>query len=139
MIFTMEEIIFAAESFAEHFTDGELDYTPESLALVEEYLDDLSCFDLDEASAARAAAEIGSYVSETARRCYGGEYRWSDRDGQPVLVAGLPDFAVAVMTWDKVRARLSGCEADSIPYYIQGYKEHIQKGKKQRGYNVLLM
>lgn len=138
MFDSMEDIIYVADYFVEHFPDGELDYSFESLILLEEYLDDLSCFGLEDESLDNASEQIGSYIFETARRCFGGEYKWSEQYDQPVLVMGLPEFSVAIMAFDKVRKRLTNGSEDSIPFYVSGYKEHIEKGKQQKGYNVLI-
>ena len=49
---------------------------------------------------------------------------------QPVLVAGLPDFQVSIRAWEKVKGRLTNGREDNIPFYIAGYKEHIEHAKK---------
>lgn len=134
-----EDIIYYANDFAERFNEEGFDFTMESLKRVDDYLDDLSCFGLDDRSLENAAVTVGCYISETARRCFGGEYKWSESDEQPVLVAGLPDFSVAVKTWDKALMRLKNGNDDSIFFYISGFKEHIEIGKKTKGYNVLLV
>ncbi|MEO3924176.1 hypothetical protein ABGB07_10000 [Micromonosporaceae bacterium B7E4] len=36
------------------------------------------------------------------------------------LVVGEPMFRVAMATWDKVKGRLSGDEADNIPFFHAG-------------------
>ena len=72
----------------------------------------------------------GCYVFETARKNYGGEYLWVKNEQQPVLVAGLPDFQVSIRAWEKVKGRLTNGREDNIPFYIAGYKEHIERAKK---------
>lgn len=138
MLDSKENIIYVADDFVEHFRDGELDYSIDSLKLIEDYLDDLSCFGLEDEALDNAAATIGCYIFETARRCFGGEYKWSEKYDQPILVMGLPVFSVAIMTFDKVKKRLTNGSEDSILFFISGYKEHIEKGKHQKGYNVLI-
>lgn len=64
---------------------------------------------------------FGCYVLEVARREFGGRYcRHDDRD-QPVLVVGEPAYRVAMITFVKVRGRLSGDEGDNIPFFYQGF------------------
>jgi len=42
----------------------------------------------------------------------------------------LPDFQVSIRAWEKVRGRLTNGKEDNIPFYVAGYKEHIEQGKK---------
>ena len=135
----MEDIIHTADSFTENFGQnpiypfikkGVFDYSIESLAVVDRLLEELGSYELDEDSIYNTASMVGCYVFETARRNYGGEYLWVNKEQQPVLIAGLPDFQVSIRAWQKVRGRLANGKEDSIPFYIAGYKEHIEKGKK---------
>ena len=48
-------------------------------------------------------------------------------------MAGRPDFSVEIKVWEKVRGRLLHGEEDNIPFYIAGYKEHIEIGKSKPG------
>ena len=56
-----------------------------------------------------------------------------------ILVAGEPDFSVSIKAWKKVREYIQNGAEDSMPFYILGYKEHIEKGKEQKGYTVLIV
>lgn len=49
---------------------------------------------------------------------------------ETVLIAGLPDFQISIRAWQKARERLVNGKKDSIPFYIAGYKEDIEQGKK---------
>ena len=82
---------------------------------------------------------VGSYVFETARKNYGGEYFWIQEEKQPVLIAGFPDFTVSMKAWEKVRRRLINGQEDCISFYINGFKEHIEKGKTQKGYSAVIV
>lgn len=135
----MEDIIHTADRFAENFNQnpiypfirkGAFDYSIESLAVVDRLLEELGGHEPDEDAIYNTASMVGCYVFETARRNYGGEYLWVKKEQQPVLIAGLPDFQVSVRAWQKVRGRLTNGREDSIPFYIAGYREHIEKGKK---------
>ena len=135
----MNDIIHTADHFVENFSQDPVypfikkdsfDYSIESLAVVDELLGELSDFELDEDALYNTVSMIGCYVFETARRNYGGEYLWVRDEEQPVLVAGLPDFQVSIRAWQKVRGRLVNGKEDHIPFYVAGYNEHIEHGKK---------
>ena len=138
----MEDIRSDAEAFAvkvREETGARMDYSLESLKTVDEFLDDLSDYGLGEKALYNLSASAGCYVFETARRNCGGEYLWLEKERQPVLVAGLPAFSVGIKAWEKVRGRLEKGEEDNIPYYIQGYQEHIAIGKTKPGYHVTIV
>ncbi len=122
----------------EHF-DGPLDYSVESLAVVDDFLDMFSGEDMDEDALFDLSSMVGCYVFEVARRNYGGEYFWIQEEQQPVLVAGRPDFSVEIKVWEKVKGRLLNGGEDNIPFYIAGYKEHIQIGRTRPGYFVTIV
>ncbi len=135
----MDDILHTAGSFTVNFSDkGTFDYSIESLGKVDDLLEEFRGFDWDEDHLYNLVTMVGCYVFETARRNYGGEYRWAEKQQQPVLIAGLPDFYVSICVWEKVRGRIVNGPEDSISFYIQGYKEHIEagrsKGKSDRGF-----
>lgn len=117
--------------------DGRLDYSEESLAVVEALLDEASDFvDLmSEEQVDFVARKFGCYILEVARRKWSGRYLWHpDRDA-PVLVVGEPEFRVAMLTWDKTNGRLSGDKADNIPFFYAGFAEQVRDAAN--GVNVL--
>lgn len=129
----MNDIIHTANNFAKNFSSEQktsFDYSIESLAAVDELLEEISDFELDEDALYNTSSMVGCYVFETARKNYGGEYLWVRDEEQPVLVAGLPDYQVSIRAWQKVRDRLVNGKEDDIPFYIAGYKEHIEHAKK---------
>ncbi len=136
-----DDIVSTAESFTKNFSDkGKFDYSFESLEAVEELLEEMSDFVVDdEETMYNVCTMVGSYVFEVARRNYGGEYFWISDEEQPILEAGRPDFAVSIKAWEKVRGRLEHGEEDNIPFYIAGYKEHVEKGMSQKGYTALIV
>lgn len=134
----MNDIIETAKSFTENFRDrANFDYSIESLVKVDALLDEMSDYVIDEDTLYNMYTMIGSYVFETSRRNYGGEYYWVQDEEQPILVIGEPDFSVAIKAWDKVKGRIENGEEDNIPFYIEGLKEHVEKGKLQKGYKAL--
>ncbi len=131
-----DDIMHTADSFTVNFSDkGTFDYSIESLETVDVLLEEFGDFGWDgdegEEHLYNFASMVGCYVFETARRNYGGEYRWSEEQQQPVLIAGLPDFFVSIRAWEKVRGRVVNGSEDSIPFYILGYKEHIEVGRSK--------
>lgn len=134
-----QDILSTAENFSKIFSEGDCDFSIESLEFVDDFLDDMGSHELDEDEIFNISSMAGCYIFETARRNYGGEYLWIKDEQQPVLVAGMPDFSVAIRAWEKVRGRLLNGKEDNIPFYIAGYKEHIEKGKQEKGYNVQIV
>lgn len=136
----IDDIIGTANSFTENFSDkGKFDYSIKSLVDVDDLLDEISDYALDEDTIYNIYTMVGSYVFETARRNYGGKYYWMQDEQQPILVVGEPDFSVAIKAWEKVRARLENGVEDNIPFYIEGLKVHIEKGKLQKCYDAIIV
>jgi len=117
--------------------DGALDFSEQSLAVVEEVLADASDYvdSMSEEAVLALAEEFGCYVLEVARRACGGRYQWYDHRSAPVLVVGEPEFRVAIHTWDKVRGRLGGDKADNIPFFYEGFAQRVRSA--QPGVDVL--
>ena len=136
-----DDIVATAIAFTENFSDkGNFDYSFESLEAVDELLEEMSDFVTDdEDTMYNVCTMVGSYVFEVARRNCGGEYFWISDEEQPILEAGQPDYAVSIKAWEKVRGRLENGEEDNIPFYIAGFKEHVEKGKAQKGYTALIV
>jgi hypothetical protein len=129
-----EAIARAAENAASAFrdyADAELDYSEASLATVDGILarvaasrDEWTSEQLD-----GLAQDFGCYILEVARRQFGGRYCWFEQRDQPVLVVGEPTFHVALITWDKVKSRLSGDPADNIPFFYSGFADRVRRGE----------
>lgn len=136
----MDDIVGTANSFAENFSDkGDFNYSINSLVEVDDLLDEISDYVMGEDAIYNIYTMIGSYVFETARRNYGGKYYWLQDEQQPILVIGEPDFSVSIRAWEKVKSRIEKGVEDNIPFYIEGLKEHIAKGKLQNGYRVMIV
>ncbi|VTT99054.1 Uncharacterized protein OS=Shewanella sp. HN-41 GN=SOHN41_03035 PE=4 SV=1 [Gemmataceae bacterium] len=114
---------------AEMMGYGALDYTPASLAVLEEVLAGIAAgfaeLTLDQRRV--ASQQFGCYVLEVAHREFGGRYAWFEQRDQPLLVVGEPEFRVALIAWDKVLGRLSGDPADSIPFFYTGFAERVRR------------
>lgn len=138
----MDDIVNTANNFANGFGEAlgyTFDYSVESLAEVDDMLDDVRSSEKDENVLYNVYTMSGCYVFETARRNYGGEYYWLEDEQQPILVAGEPDFSVIIKAWEKTKGYLKNGHEDSLSFYIQGYKEHIERGKVQKGYRALIV
>ena len=136
----IDDIVETANSFADNFRDkGNFDYSINSLVEVDDLLDEISDYVMDEDAIYNIYTMIGSYVFETARRNYGGKYYWMQDEQQPILVIGEPDFSVSIRAWEKVKSRVEKGVEDNIPFYIKGLNEHIEKGKLQKGYRVMIV
>ena len=112
----MRDMIHTADAFVSNFSGrGTFDYFIESLSLVEDLLEELSDYEWDDHHLYNLASMVECYVFETARRNYGGEYRWIEKEQQPLLVAGLPDFSVSIRAREKVRGRVVNGREESYP------------------------
>ncbi len=134
------DIINTADSFTENFKDrNNFDYSIESLLAVNELLDEMCDYIVDEDILYNAYTMIGSYVFEVARKNYGGQYYWIREEEQPVLIAGEPEFSVSIKAWDKVRMYIENGSDENLQFYLDGYREHIEKGKINKGYKALIV
>ena len=107
---------------------GELDFSEGSLDVVEAILDE---------HLEGLIQDFGCYIHEVARRTHGGTYYWLERRDQPILVVGEPEYRIALLTWDRVRSRLTGDPADNIPFYYRGFTARIARA--QPGDDVLIV
>ena len=132
-----QDIQAMAQRYAEQFGQRwPLDYSMESLFYVESHLEELRQYDLGQQELRQAVMAVGSHVFEVASRNVGGQYYWDEKEGQPVLIAGLPDFCVSMEAWKKVQGRLENGAEDNIPFYVAGYQEQVEKGKRKKGYTA---
>ena len=118
-------------------SNDSLDYSESSLTVVEELLAEASAFvdDMPDDQIDALVRMLGSYVLEVGRRQFGGKYYWHDGRDQPVLVVGEPDCRIAMLTFDKIRGRLSGDEGDNIPFFYEGFAARARS--PQPGADVL--
>jgi len=106
---------------------GSLDYSERSLAMVEEILAEASGYfaELPEEHIRTVTQQVGCYILAVAHRQFGGEFFWHDDLEQPVLVVGEPEKHIAIVTWRKVRGRLSGDAGNNIPFFYSGFAERV--------------
>jgi hypothetical protein len=110
---------------------GRLDFTQNSLAVIEEMLDEAAPFlsDLEPQHLQRLVQLMGCYILQVARRAYGGKVYWHEQREQPVLVVGEPEFRIALIAWDRVQKRLGGDPSDSVPFFFEGFADRVQHAK----------
>ncbi|MGG1516938.1 hypothetical protein ABE504_16135 [Paenibacillus oryzisoli] len=125
-----QDIITTAESFVNNFSDkGNFDYSVQSLRKLDDILEELSEYQIDDDALDSVSSMAGSYIFEVARRNYGGQYIWVQERDQPVLVTGEPEYSISIVAFDKVRGRIRNGKEDDIPYYFDGYIEAVEKGR----------
>jgi hypothetical protein len=133
------DVINTAESFTKNFSDkGNFDYSVESLLNLDDLLDELNDYEIDEDTLYSISSMAGCYIFEVARRNYGGDYYWDEEREQPILVTGKPNFAISIYAFDKVRGRVVNGKEDNIPFYFNGYIEAVMKGR-ETGYNATIV
>lgn len=105
--------------------ESKLDFSESSLPMIEEILSEAAAFysELPESQIEAIVQRLGCYILSVAHRQFGGAFYWHDERNQPVLVVGEPEKHVAILTWDKVKGRLSGDTGDNIPFFYQGFSE----------------
>lgn len=134
-----QDIITTAESFANNFFDkGNFDYSVQSLRKLDDILEELCEYQIDDVTIDSVSSMAGSYIFEVARRNYGGQYIWVQERDQPVLVTGEPEYSISIFAFDKVRGRIRNGKEDDIPYYFDGYIEAVKKGKNT-GYRATIV
>lgn len=122
-----EKANLAVAQFQER-AGGRLDYSEQSIEMVEEMLAEASQFtsQMTETDQKALVQLLGSYILEVARRKFGGSYKWHEGCDQPVLVVGEPEFSVAIITFDKALGRLSGDTADNVVFFFRGFVDRVR-------------
>lgn len=133
------DIMTTAESFVNNFSDkGNFDYSVQSLRKLDELLEELCEYGIDDNTLDSVSSMAGCYIFEVARRNYGGRYIWVQERDQPVLVTGEPEYSISIFAFDKVRGRIRNGKEDDIPYYFDGYIGAVEKGKNT-GYRATIV
>lgn len=108
--------------------DSVLNFTPASLHIVDDMLAEAAARTppLTAERRREVVEAFGCYVLEVARREFGGDYQWVRADGAPALVVGDPEFQITLMTWARVKQRLTGDAAASITPFYQGFADRAR-------------
>ena len=122
----------AADRFvaiSESRSGSKLDYSEASLVLVEEMLAEAADFasEMSQSRLSGLVRDFGCYIMEVGRQEFGGCYRWHEDRDRPVLIVGEPLFRVAMLSWDKVKGRISGDESDNIPFHYAGFAGRVRQ------------
>jgi hypothetical protein len=125
----IDEAHGCVEQFEARF--GRLDYSVDSLKIVDSILDEVSGFrdSMEESQIRNVIQKTGSYVFEVARKNYGGKYYWYEPLEQPILVTGQPHFEISLLAFEKVKGRLENGAEDNIPFFFEGYADRVKNAK----------
>ncbi|MBW6527300.1 hypothetical protein KZ813_10655 [Sphingomonas sp. RHCKR7] len=132
---TMGDVARLADRFAAAHHGERLDFSPDSLAVVDRLLDDRRR--ARGGKSAHVATEAGCYVGEVIRRQLGG--RWRDTPpaaakrgflglfggGRAAFAPVLDLGAITVSPVEKVRARLRDTGEDTIETYYEAVERTI--------------
>lgn len=50
-----------------------------------------------------------------------------------------PDYYVAIKAWDKTQKYNENGDSENILFYIDGFKEHIDKGMNNKGHRATII
>ena len=119
-----------AELCSNHFNEeysGKLDFSLESISVIEEILDDVSNRkkSLHKEERSWLINIVGSYVFEVGRQNFGGKYYWLPATNETILITGQPIFAIAIIVFQKVIGRIDNGKDDSITFFFQGYVDSV--------------
>ncbi|PZR17257.1 MAG: hypothetical protein DI536_02725 [Archangium gephyra] len=116
-----------------------LDFSEASVEVVEQLLAQIAPEfpHLSEAAQDLTVERFGCYLLEVGRKAFKGQIQFEPERQVPVLVVGEPDCRIAVITWEKVRARLLGDEHDNIVFFWAGFSTRAKK--RVAGSDVLVM
>jgi hypothetical protein len=125
-----EKAALAVSQFQKR-ANGRLDYSENSLSVVDEMLAEAAQYskEMDSVSINSLVELMGTYVLEVGRRKYGGQYQWSEENSQPVLVVGEPKFKVSIMTFYQIRSRISGDTGSNIVFFFQGFSAKVKSAE----------
>ncbi|MFV8607452.1 hypothetical protein ACNRDG_24540 [Ralstonia pseudosolanacearum] len=124
----VERLAAEAQADLNERAEGRLDFSEASLQVVEEMLAEAAQYrqglgaDVIEGLVTR----LGCYILEVGRKQFGGTYSWLEERRQPVLVVREPEAHIALMTWDRVRGRISGDAGDNIPFFFEGFAQRVR-------------
>lgn len=119
---------------AEMLNASELDFSVESLAAVDDYLDAMRQRELEDEAAGKLILRCGAYVGEVIRRnAQGKTYHWLDNEEAVRLDGSIADFGeslgTAAILWDsatgftfplgKVMKFLENGREDSVRFFAQ--------------------
>lgn len=128
-----EEIIAEAIEFIDAFRGegspidaDKLDYSEQSLALLDEVLEDF--YEQDEPLPEDLYFLSSAYMFEVIRREFGGRYIEGDEDNPVVLVIGEPKCQINLMVMAKVEGRVLNGPEDSLTFFYASIRPVLDRG-----------
>ncbi|MDQ8034087.1 hypothetical protein CEG14_22975 [Bordetella genomosp. 1] len=126
----VERVSAAAEDFrAVAASHGRLDYTPASMAALDEALARVRAGDLALTPMQRVGA--AAYLYETLRRAHGGLYEVCDNDDPVVFVAGPEEAEVCLCGISRVERYLTGAHAEPVSAALQRFEAALAAGRAE--------
>lgn len=112
-----------------------LDYSVQSIALLDDFLEDVSSSTLfnDETHLQTTMATFGSYLGETIRKLHGGIWGNSKEDGMYLDVCEHKDSHMRIWPLSRIKKRLLNGKEDSIKDYYQAVVDSLKEFKQEVG------
>lgn len=130
-----------AEGFAkEHNNDmvSSFDFSLFSLQIVDDYMNALGQENPDEDTLHQISVVVGSYVFEVAKRNFGGDYQWVEKENAPVLIYQSGGSTLTLYTWNKVRERIVKGVNYSLFDHVEGFSHQVERIKEGNTVNMVL-
>lgn len=138
---TCQRIQSFASSFIKHYSfKGNFDYSFQSLNQLDQILKSMPPYaKFNPAFRQNTKILFGCYILETARRSYGGRYKWWEIKELPILLSGEPQNAIGIAPFDKVLERMVSDRSESIPEYFQKYISMMEKARTESGLSCIIL
>lgn len=121
---------FAAVFIKQYSCKGNFDFTIQSLTVLDQTIKSMPPYaKFNPASRETTKVLFGCYILETARRSFGGRYKWWEIKELPILISGEPENAIGITPFDKVLERMVSEKTETIPEYFQKYVKMMEKAK----------
>ncbi|WP_395013911.1 hypothetical protein [Robinsoniella peoriensis] len=127
------KIEYFASAFIKHYSFKEnFDYSVQSLSQLDHILKTMPPYaKFNPAFRQNTRVLFGCYILETARRSFGGRYKWWEIKELPILLSGEPQNAIGIAPFDKVLERMVSDVTESIPEFFQIYVDMMEKSKTE--------
>ena len=126
---SQHKIQYFASAFIKHYScKGLFDYSIQSLIVLDHTIKSMPPYaKFNPVYRENTKVLFGCYILETARRSFGGRYKWWDIKEFPILISGEPENAIGIAPFDRVLERMVSEKAESIPHYFQKYVKTMEK------------
>lgn len=115
-----------------------LDYSQQSLTVLDRLLVSFREIwnDMSDDDKTEVLTNISSYMLWVAKTQYNGNFYWSEKHAQPVLVIGEPDYRVAFMPQAEVKNSIEQDNAHPLAGFYRKISDELQKATPQT--NILI-